>query len=61
MRPGIFTGIATYTAVFVLGYCLAGGCDSSEIKDRNRISKIEERLDNYNSRLEYIEKKVNEK
>lgn len=52
------TKIITYTAVFVLGYYLGGGCDTPVDTQEERMSRIEKRVEQYQGRLENLESKI---
>lgn len=58
--------VAKYTFVFALGYWTAGGCDTIESgavlqSNYKSESQIEKKLEQYDSRLDYLENKVLEK
>lgn len=55
-NDGLFTKIVTYSAVFALGYYLAGGCDYTA--SEKKPSSMERIMDQYQKRVDDLEQKI---
>ena len=55
------SGLVKYSLVFLIGYYSGGGCEKRpDLNNKDYSSKIEQKLKDYETRMENLENKVRE-